>query len=258
MPRIRWMHGALLAGALFCSAASVAADCPSGRIDAHAQVTHVIDGDTVVLADGRHVRLIGIDAPELGHDGRASQPFAQAARSALARLLAGSHDRVALRYGQTRHDHYGRTLAYLFLPDGDSVSAALLREGYATALVVPPNLWSAACYGQAEAKARADRTGIWALPRYQPVATRDLPAHAQGFHIVRGRVVHTGRSRNAQWIDLDGGVALRIDRKDLRYFEGIDFKALRGAEITARGWVHSRRGEHLIAVRHPRALTILQ
>lgn len=252
------MHGALLAGALFYSAASVAAECPSGRIDAHARISHIIDGDTVVLADGRHVRLIGIDAPELGHDGRPSQPFAQAARSALIKLLAGSRDTVALRYGQTRHDRYGRTLAHLFLPDGDSVSAALLREGYATALVIPPNLWNAACYGQAESRARDSRTGIWALQRYQAVAARDLPAGAQGFHIVRGRVVHTGRSRNAQWIDLEGGVALRIDRKDLPYFKDIDFTALRGTEIIARGWVHSKRGEHRIAIRHPRALTMLQ
>ena len=252
------MHGALLAGALFCSAAAAAADCPSGHIDAHARVTYVIDGDTVVLADGRHVRLIGIDTPELGHGGRASQPFAQTARSVLVRLLAASSDRVALRYGQTRRDHYGRTLAHLFLADDTSVSAALLRQGYATALVVPPNLWNASCYGQAESSARESREGIWALPRYQPIPTRALTDGAKGFHIVRGRVVHTGRSRNAQWIDLDGGVALRIDRKDLPYFEGIDFKTLRGAEITARGWVHSKRGEHLIAVRHPRALTILR
>lgn len=228
------------------------------RIDAHARVAHVIDGDTVVLADGRHVRLIGIDTPELGHDGNRSQPFAEAARRALTRLLAGGNDNVALRYGRTRHDHYGRTLAHLFLADGASISAALLRQGYATALVVPPNLWNAACYGRAESSARDRHAGIWALARYQPVAARTLSGGAQGFHIVRGRVVHVGRSRNAQWIDLEGGVALRIDRKDLRYFQGVDFKSLRGTEVIVRGWVHSRRGEHLIAVRHPRALTMLR
>ncbi|WP_455385778.1 thermonuclease family protein [Acidihalobacter prosperus] len=258
MPRIRWVQGALLAGALFCSVAYAATDCPSGHIDAHARVAHVIDGDTVILTDGRHVRLIGIDTPELGHDGKPTQPFAQAARRALVRLLADSGDRVALRYGRTRHDHYGRTLAHLFLADGASVSAALLRGGYATALVVPPNLWNVACYGQAESVARDGHQGIWALPRYQPVSARALPPGAQGFHIVRGRVAHIGRSRNAQWIDLEGGVALRIDRKDLAYFGDVDFKSLRGAEVIARGWVHSRRGEHIIALRHPRALTILR
>ncbi|MEJ2633290.1 MAG: thermonuclease family protein [Acidihalobacter sp.] len=231
------MQGALLAGALFCSATYATADCSSGRIDSHARVAHVIDGDTIILADGRHVRLIGIDTPELGHGGKASQPFG---------------------YGRVRHDHYGRTLAHLYLADGSSINAALLREGYATALVVPPNLWDAACYGQTESSARSRHAGIWALPRYQPVSTRTLAARTEGFHILRGRVVHVGRSRNAQWIDLEGKVALRIDRKDLPYFESVDFESLRGAEITVRGWVHSRRGEHLISVRHPLALTILQ
>ncbi|MEJ2654316.1 MAG: thermonuclease family protein [Acidihalobacter sp.] len=252
------MQGALLAGALFCSATYATADCSSGRIDSHARVAHVIDGDTIILADGRHVRLIGIDTPELGHGGKASQPFARAARRELVRLLAGNSGNVALRYGRVRHDHYGRTLAHLYLADGSSINAALLREGFATALVVPPNLWDAACYGQAETSARSRHAGIWALPRYHPVPARTLAAKAKGFHIVRGRVVHVGRSRNAQWIDLEGKVALRIDRKDLPYFESVDFESLRGAEITVRGWVHSRRGEHLISVRHPRALTILQ
>lgn len=247
------VYGALLAGALVCFNAPAAVGCPSGHIDARARVVHVIDGDTVVLAEGHHVRLIGLDAPELGHDGRPSQPFA---RRALVGLLAGSHDRVELRYGQVSHDRYGRTLAYLCLPSGASVTADLLREGLAVAFTVPPNLWNLACYERAESSARRAHRGIWSLPRYQPIGTRDLPAGAKGFHIVRGRVVHIGRSRNARWIDLDGRVAVRIADKDLPYFEGIDFRALRGKEMTVRGWVHVRRGERVISVRYPSALKI--
>lgn len=257
MPRrILGMPGALLAGALVCFASAAAADCPSGRIDAHAHVAHVIDGDTVVLDDGRHIRLVGLDTPEIGHDGAPSQPFALRARHALVELLAGSGETVGLRYGATLRDRYGRTLAHLFLSDGTSVTAALLRRGLATALTVPPNTWNVACYAQAETAARQAHSGIWALPRYQPTPSRTLPASAEGFHIVRGRVVHTGRSRNAQWIDLEGRVALRIDRKDLAYFDGIDFAALRGTEVVARGWVHAHRGERVIALRYPTALEI--
>ncbi|WP_198034153.1 thermonuclease family protein [Acidihalobacter ferrooxydans] len=243
-------------GALF-SFGAAHADCPSGRVDAQAHVAYVIDGDTVILADGRHVRLIGLDTPELGHGGKPSQPYARRARQALVALLASSHDTVELRYGEDRRDHYGRTLAHLFLPNGTSVTAALLRDGLATALVVPPDLWDSACYADAEAAARSRHLGIWSLPRYQPIASRALPADAQGFHIVRGRVVHVGRSRNAQWIDLDGGVALRIARRNLKYFHNVDFSALRGRHITVRGWVHTwKKGDRVIAVRYPAALEI--
>ena len=34
-----------------------------------ATVRHVVDGDSVILTDGRQIRLIGINAPELGRDG---------------------------------------------------------------------------------------------------------------------------------------------------------------------------------------------
>lgn len=255
MPLLRWRRGALLASALFCFAAPALADCPSGHIDASARVEQVIDGDTVILADGRHIRLIGLDTPEIGHHGQPSQAYARRARRALIQLLAASRQRVELRYGRVRHDHYGRTLAHLFLPNGHSVTADLLRDGLATALAMPPNLWNVDCYQKAQAAARAAGKGIWSLARYQPVASRALPAKASGFHIVRGRVAHTGRSRRAQWIDLEGRVALRIDKKYLPYFKHVDFRALRGAKVTAQGWVHTwRDGQRVIELRYPSAL----
>ena len=39
------------------------------------EVARVVDGDTVRLRDGRSVRLIGINAPELAHNGRTTEPL---------------------------------------------------------------------------------------------------------------------------------------------------------------------------------------
>ena len=65
-------------------------DCVTPPNLEKATVRYAIDGDTVVLTDGRHVRLIGINAMELGHAGAADQPYATAARGALAKLLRPS------------------------------------------------------------------------------------------------------------------------------------------------------------------------
>jgi endonuclease YncB( thermonuclease family) len=96
-----------------------------------ATVSAVIDGDTVMLADGRQVRLVGIEAPKLPLDRaeRSPWPLADTARSALAALVL---DRtVRLAYGGTASDRYGRMLAQLHTVDGTWVQGELLRRGLA-------------------------------------------------------------------------------------------------------------------------------
>ncbi len=92
-------------------------------------VGHVFDGDTFALADGRRVRLVGIDAPELAHGGNEAQYFANEAKAALVRLVGGADVRLAPA-GQGE-DRFGRILAEVFLPDGRSVNEMLLAQGAA-------------------------------------------------------------------------------------------------------------------------------
>ncbi|WP_132530889.1 thermonuclease family protein [Pseudomonas aeruginosa] len=67
-------------GAFFMSVISAFAGAaeacrPTGALQ-NVEVARVVDGDTVRLRDGRSVRLIGINAPELAHNGRTTEPFA--------------------------------------------------------------------------------------------------------------------------------------------------------------------------------------
>lgn len=64
-------------------------------------VSHVIDGDTFTLKDGRRVRLLGVDAPEEG------RCMADRATERLTSLVAGRHVRLK---DQTM-DSYGRIMA---------------------------------------------------------------------------------------------------------------------------------------------------
>lgn len=81
---------------------------------------HVIDGDTIVIA-GTHIRLAGIDAPEL------DQPYGQKAKFAMIALCKGQTVRAILTEGMT----YERVVAKCLLPDGTDLSAALVAQGLA-------------------------------------------------------------------------------------------------------------------------------
>ncbi len=231
--------------------------CPAECVDEEAHVAKVYDGDTVRLRDGRRLRLIGLDAPELGHDGEASEPFAQQATDTLNALLARHGYRVLLRYGVERRDDYGRWLAHLYLPDKTSITAHLLSSGLATQLTVPPDTYQIDCYRQAEAQAHAKDMGIWRLPKYQVVASTDIEPNARGFRRVRGTVVRFGHSRSSVWLNLEGGIALRIEREDLGNFPHWDLASLDGKQVVARGWLYEHSGELRMQIRHPAALELV-
>jgi len=220
-------------------------------------VVYVYDGDTVKLKDGRRVRFIGINTPELGQHGKPVQPLGQEARRALKNLL-DTHDRtLLLQYGEQQQDHYGRTLAHAFLENGDNIAVHLLRQGLATTLVVPPNTWGQPCYQGLENTARAARLGLWALADYQPHDARSLPLDTRGFRIINGRVTAVRRSRHTLWLDLDGPLAVQISVKDLANFSTFDIDTLTGQSVAVRGWIKPDHNKLKLKVQHPAALVII-
>lgn len=127
-------------------------------------VRRAIDGDTVELSDGRLVRYIGVDTPEVrkrvnGEWVLDPEPFAEAARDKNAAWVQGK--RVKLEYDAERHDRHGRLLAYVYA-DGEMVNAKLVREGYAEPLTIPPNVTYAEEFRQLAAEARRAKRGLWA------------------------------------------------------------------------------------------------
>jgi micrococcal nuclease len=124
-----------------------------------AVVAHVSDGDTVVLANGQKVRLLGIDAPEMEREGKPADFLAHKAKKFLAELVQGKQ--VRLEYDRLRYDRYGRTLAYLFLPDGANVSREMVREGLAHVYTVPPNMRFQEELLAAQREAINAHRGIW-------------------------------------------------------------------------------------------------
>jgi micrococcal nuclease len=126
----------------------------------------VVDGDTIVLDGGERVRLIGVDTPELHHPAKPVQYFAHEAKERTVALAQGR--RVGLEYDHQRRDRYGRTLAYVFLPDGTLLNLRLIEEGYGFAYTKYPFRPDyMARFRNAERVARTQSHGLWAGREYR-------------------------------------------------------------------------------------------
>jgi len=248
----------LLAALLCCFGTRVyAGECPATRIHERVQVIHVYDGDTVKLTDGRRLRFIGINTPEVGHHTQVTQAYAQQAKAALTGLLEKHNNILLLQYGTERNDRYGRLLAHAWVDDGTSIAARLLQLGLATTLVVPHNTRVQACYQKQEDNARRTALGLWSLPAYRSQASSSLPVTRRGFHVIHGTVSHIRDGRHNVWIALDGPLTIRISRKDLVNFDPDFPDGLAGQTLEVRGWLKADRDGLRLNVRHPAALAII-
>jgi micrococcal nuclease len=117
-----------------------------------AKVTYIEDGDTIFLDDGREVRYIGIDTPEIGED----QYYEATNRN--KELVYGKM--VELEYDQQKIDPYGRILAYVY-SNGNFINEELLEEGYAKLKTYPPNTKHIDNFKQKEEEAKNLSLGIW-------------------------------------------------------------------------------------------------
>jgi micrococcal nuclease len=122
-------------------------------------VKGVVDGDTAILEDGRSVRYLGIDAPEV------DEPGYREARGENQRLAAGKTVRLEV-YPAGEADHYGRLLGVLRAQDGSAmcINVELVRRGAAwvyrrSADSVPSGLLLELL--EAQAQALKGRLGIW-------------------------------------------------------------------------------------------------
>jgi micrococcal nuclease len=161
--------------------AAAGIDLPPHRTDA-LLVRSVIDGDTIDVAAYGRVRLLGIDAPEMGRGFDTAAPFAREARDRLASLVLRRWVRLELE-GATL-DVYNRRLAYVFLEDGQFVNAVLVRDGLARVTARAP-LSRLPELKRAEAEAQAFRRGMWGSTPSLPSTPAELASKKKGRYTSR-------------------------------------------------------------------------
>jgi micrococcal nuclease len=122
-------------------------------------IKYVYDGDTVVLTSGEKVRYLGIDAPEIGHNGQKSEFMALESKNYNLRTVRNRHAR--LEFDEERKDRYGRLLAYVFLDNGEMVNALMVKKGFAFVLINKPNTKFLHLLLDCQRKAMTEKVGIW-------------------------------------------------------------------------------------------------
>ena len=238
----------------------VQALCPTAGPLLPVRVAAVVDGDTFRLTDGRSVRLIGVNAPEVGRKGRSAEPYAEAAKRRLQALVNASGGRVGLRLGQQPNDHYGRLLAHAYGAQGENLESVLLAEGLGFFVAIAPNTSLVDCHRAVERQARLANKGVWRQP---PVISAERLRRG-GFALVRARVDRLDSNRGGVWLELDGSLVLQVPREAVAAF-GDSLSDLPGKQVEARGWVVDRKGRvdgsrqarWLLRITHPSMLVPL-
>ncbi len=217
-------------------------------------VRYVVDGDTVILQGGRHVRLIGINAPELGRDGAPDQPLARDARLVLQGLVG--RRRVRLVVGTDSTDRYGRLLAHIVLADGRTAQQHLLRRGLASVIAYPPNLRYLRRYQRAEAAARQAGLGIWGHRYYASVPVERINRRHRGYRFIHGRVKEIRRGRSNTTLVMGRRLVLQVPHPYRRYFDN-GLGGYLNKRVEARGWLTSKHGKFRLRIRHPAMLKVI-
>jgi endonuclease YncB( thermonuclease family) len=250
-PNHRWFLGLVLAPAFALAPISrpgIAQDACQTTAIGPGLVASVRDGRTLVLADGREVRLAGL-AP--GGGGEALQHMAGGKPVRLTRLGAKT---------VPPYDRYGRLVAFAFVDEApQTLQESLLAAGQARVLGRIGDKTCADALLTAENAARTAKRGLWANPNFAPLSSENvlgLEAARGHFALVEGKVVSVRESGATIYVNFGRrwtrDFTVTVLKRQRRVFAaaGIDLKQLEGRRIRVRGFIE-RRGGPIIAASGP-------
>ena len=239
-------------------------------------VTKVIDGDTVIVSGGDHVRLLGMDADEKGY------PCYDAARLRLEELVLGK--RVRLEMDQSDLDQYKRQLRYIFLGN-ENIDKKLVAEGLAIARFYPENQKYKTEITAAETEAIKNKIGCKWSGQVQTASLQSasvVDAQHLTWKMINGAVVdacdaknHIGEEIIAQGMAVDsyssatntaffdfGGkypnncFAVVIFKSNISKFSGAPETTYKSKTVRIRGTVQEYQGKPEIIVSDPAQIEI--
>jgi len=178
------------------------------------QVGRIYDGDTFQTRNGEKIRLLGINTPEIAHASSPAQTMGKEATEALRKLISGQVVRLA--FDKQRRDIYERTLAQVYLRNGDWVNAKMVELGMAHVYTFTPNLRWAGELTIREQQARREKRGIWNTRRFRMLkADKVKPANLGQFRVVSGKVDKIGRKGHSFRMQ---GLKISVPRKYRAFF----------------------------------------
>lgn len=218
------------------SAAVADAPCKLTPIGS-AEVLAVRDGRTLLLKDGRELRLAAIEVTD-------------ASRAALEAAVAGRP--LRLEKLNEDHDRYGRLVAFAFAGAAQtSLQQTLLEQGQAQVSARIGDKSCALALLAAEKSAREARRGQWTDPNFAPLRSENvlrLKAERGRFVLVEGKVVSVRESGATIYVNFGRrwtrDFTVMILRRQAKAFTaaGLEPKTLEGRRIRVRGYVEQRSG----------------
>jgi hypothetical protein len=211
------------------------------------RVAEILDARTFRLADGREVRLAGIE-PVTGEKANRT--------AALAAIIAGRD--VKLSGEDDTPDRYGRQPAFVFVDGSETpVQGLLLAQGEALVSATVTNKECALVLTAAEAAARQAKQGTWASPSAIKNAESpgDILAGIGRFSVVEGKVLSVRQAGATTYLNFGRNwtrdFAVTISRRTVPALEaaGIAVKSLENRRVRIRGWVEARGGPRIEVLR---------
>lgn len=260
--------------------AAAASECLLEEEKTTSIVANVIDGDTLVLEDGREVRLTGIQAPKLplGRPNFEAWPLAGEARDAVADLALGKP--ALLRFGGARRDRHMRVLAQVFVAREDGgfgwLQKEILERGLARVYTFSDNRTCSEELLEAERTARGERRGIWGDAFYDIRDAADVPILLERvgrFELVEGTVASAALVRGRLYLnfgdDYREDFTVTVQERDVKLFgteepwasllggtEAEDVSAVAGKRVRVRGWLDRHNGPEMEAT-HPEQIEFI-
>jgi len=224
-------------------------------------VQAIADRHTVRLADGRDVRLAGVELPHRG----GTDALTRATRTALETALVGR--KIALSRLGVGEDRYGRIVALVAADPrarngatgiAETIQWSLLAQGHARVAARIGDAGCAAALWTAEQTARTAGLGLWSDPYYVMALAEDperILASRGRFAVVEGTVLSVRESGGTIYVnfgrrwseDFTVTVPKRIERTFAA--AGLHLKALASRRVRVRGTVEERGGPWIEATR---------
>lgn len=231
-------------------------------VDGNGKVVAIVDGDTLILEDGREIRLVGVQAPKLplGRKNFKIWPLADESKATLLSLAL--YKTLTLSYGGRRIDRYNRLLAHLHDDAGAWIQGELLRRGMARVYSFKDNRAVVAEMLEIESTARDAKRGIWRHPFYRIRQASTVQRDIGSFQLVEGAVRAVAAQRKYTYLNFGENwrtdFTIAIPARARRLFEdsGLSLSTLQGRRVRVRGWVKSRNGP-MIDATHPEQIEIL-
>lgn len=139
-------------------------------------IKEVQDGNTIIMSDGKKVRLLGVDAPEKFETENLENQvkYKQRDKESIMKLGVISYDylkkaaegkKVKLESDPNYYDvdQIGRNLRYVYLEDGTFLNEKIISEGYANVFYDKRISKNEELF-KIEQAAKKNKTGLWGEP----------------------------------------------------------------------------------------------